>query len=134
MRDMVTALGRGEPYTVHRHPLTLLLSDVLGGAAKTVLIVTLAPQDADCDRLQEVLTYAAHVRRITNNPAPWRDTAEVQRLRDLVKQLKQSHPASKGHGNGQMGGAPLKPMFQMTSPEFQKGPSKDTAGMAIMDA
>jgi hypothetical protein len=45
----------------------MLMSDSLGGNAKTLMFVNVSPSDSNLDETQNSLTYATRVRTITNN-------------------------------------------------------------------
>lgn len=65
--DVISALARKKPYIPYRnHKLTMLMSDSLGGNAKTLMFVNVAPTDANLDETQNSLQYAMRVRTIKN--------------------------------------------------------------------
>lgn len=61
------------------HKLTMLMSDSLGGNAKTLMFVNVAPSDTNIDESMNSLVYATRVRTIKNNAL--RDEANKEVLR-----------------------------------------------------
>lgn len=61
------------------HKLTMLMSDSLGGNAKTLMFVNVAPSDSNLDESMNSLVYATRVRTIKNNAL--RDEANKEVLR-----------------------------------------------------
>jgi hypothetical protein len=57
----------------------MLMSDSLGGNAKTLMFVNVAPTDANLDESQNSLVYATRVRTIKNNAL--RDEANKEVIR-----------------------------------------------------
>jgi len=65
--DVISSLARGDPHIPYRnHKLTMLMSDSLGGNAKTLMFVNVSPTDANLDETQNSLQYAMRVRTIKN--------------------------------------------------------------------
>uniref|UniRef100_A0A061RQY1 Kinesin-like calmodulin binding protein n=1 Tax=Tetraselmis sp. GSL018 TaxID=582737 RepID=A0A061RQY1_9CHLO len=90
LRDVVSALASGSaavPYT--RHRLTALLSDSLGGNARTLVLATLSPAAEDAAAAHEALRHAVRMRTVRNAPRPGLETAELRRLREQVEHLRQ---------------------------------------------
>lgn len=70
------------PFLLHarrNHKLTMLMSDSLGGNAKTLMFVNVAPSDSNLDESMNSLVYATRVRTIKNNAL--RDEANKEVLR-----------------------------------------------------
>jgi len=66
--DVISALASEQPHIPYRnHKLTMLMSDSLGGNAKTLMFVNVSPSDANLDESQNSLTYATRVRTIKND-------------------------------------------------------------------
>lgn len=57
----------------------MLMSDCLGGNAKTLMLVNVSPTDANLDESQNSLVYATRVRTIKNNAL--RDEANKEVIR-----------------------------------------------------
>lgn len=57
----------GESFIPYRnHKLTQVMSDSLGGTAKTLMFVNISPADYNTDETVTSLMYAARVKLITN--------------------------------------------------------------------
>jgi len=68
--DVIDSLTKGSskgPIPYRNHKLTQLLSDSLGGSAKTLMIVNVAPGRSEVEETINSLAYAARVRNITND-------------------------------------------------------------------
>lgn len=51
--DVISALASEQPHIPYRnHKLTMLMSDSLGGTAKTLMFVNVSPTDANIDETQ----------------------------------------------------------------------------------
>lgn len=66
------------------HKLTMLMSDSLGGNAKTLMFVNVAPTDANLDESQNSLVYATRVRTIKNNVLRDEANKDVLRCVDAI--------------------------------------------------
>eukprot|EP00878_Enallax_costatus_P038268 GHUV01043455.1.p1 GENE.GHUV01043455.1~~GHUV01043455.1.p1 ORF type:complete len:1268 (+),score=413.50 GHUV01043455.1:1733-5536(+) len=78
--DVISALATEQPHIPYRnHKLTMLMSDCLGGNAKTLMFVNVSPTDANLDESQNSLVYATRVRTIKNNAL--RDEANKEVIR-----------------------------------------------------
>uniref|UniRef100_A0A383VU44 Kinesin motor domain-containing protein n=1 Tax=Tetradesmus obliquus TaxID=3088 RepID=A0A383VU44_TETOB len=83
--DVISALAAEQPHIPYRnHKLTMLMSDSLGGNAKTLMFVNVAPTDANLDESQNSLVYATRVRTIKNNALRDEANKDVLRLRKQV--------------------------------------------------
>ncbi|KAJ7555007.1 hypothetical protein O6H91_05G018800 [Diphasiastrum complanatum] len=81
---VISALAIGVSHIPYRnHKLTQLMSDSLGGNAKTLMFVNLSPTDANLSESYDSLRYATRVRTITNQPNE-STSNEVVRLKTLV--------------------------------------------------
>ncbi|GMH42931.1 LOW QUALITY PROTEIN: hypothetical protein BSKO_10853 [Bryopsis sp. KO-2023] len=57
--DVISCLASGAPHIPYRnHKLTMLMSDSLGGNAKTLMFVNVSPSDSNIDETQNSLQYA----------------------------------------------------------------------------
>jgi hypothetical protein len=66
--DVISALATEQPHIPYRnHKLTMLMSDSLGGNAKTLMFVNVSPSANDVEETQNSLTYATRVRAIIND-------------------------------------------------------------------
>jgi hypothetical protein len=83
--NVIAALSSDAPFVPYRdHKLTMLMSDSLGGTAKTLMFVTVSPSDGNLDESAQSLAYAARVRSIKNDPSKSVATKEMQRLQRQV--------------------------------------------------
>ncbi|GLT82481.1 hypothetical protein SLE2022_008470 [Rubroshorea leprosula] len=88
--DVISALSSGSPHIPYRnHKLTMLMSDSLGGNAKTLMFVNVSPADSNLDETCNSLTYASRVRSIVNDPSKNVSSREVARLKKLVAYWKE---------------------------------------------
>ncbi|CAJ2635980.1 unnamed protein product [Trifolium pratense] len=88
--DVISALSSGGQHTPYRnHKLTMLMSDSLGGNAKTLMFVNVSPIESSLDETHNSLTYASRVRSIVNDPNKNVSSKEVARLKKLVAYWKQ---------------------------------------------
>ena len=63
--DVISALATEQQHIPYRnHKLTMLMSDSLGGNAKTLMFVNVSPTDGNIDETQNSLQYATRVRTI----------------------------------------------------------------------
>ncbi|XP_027192107.1 kinesin-like protein KIN-14E isoform X2 [Cicer arietinum] len=88
--DVISALSTGGQYTPYRnHKLTMLMSDSLGGNAKTLMFVNVSPIESSLDETHNSLMYASRVRSIVNDPSKNVCSKEIARLKKLVAYWKQ---------------------------------------------
>jgi CII-binding regulator of phage lambda lysogenization HflD len=87
--EVIAALSEKKKYVPYRNsPLTMLLSDSLGGVAKTLMFVCVSPADYNVEETITSLTYATRVKTITNNLKAQVDSVEVQKLKRQIDKLK----------------------------------------------
>ena len=83
--DVISALASEQQHIPYRnHKLTMLMSDSLGGNAKTLMFVNVSPTDANVEETQNSLTYATRVRTIKNNSSKSVESKEIQKLNDQI--------------------------------------------------
>ncbi|KAJ6770676.1 KINESIN-LIKE PROTEIN KLP-3 [Salix purpurea] len=83
--DVISALSSGAQHIPYRnHKLTMLMSDSLGGNAKTLMFVNVSPAESNLDESYNSLMYASRVRSIVNDPSKNVSSKEVARLKKLV--------------------------------------------------
>ncbi|ONK70201.1 uncharacterized protein A4U43_C05F31310 [Asparagus officinalis] len=88
--DVISALSSdGQHIPYRNHKLTMLMSDSLGGNAKTLMFVNLSPAESNLDETYNSLMYASRVRCIVNDPSKNVSTKEVARLKKLVAYWKE---------------------------------------------
>lgn len=84
--DVISALASEQVHIPYRnHKLTMLMSDSLGGTAKTLMFVNVSPTDYNLDETQSSLTYATRVRTIKNDVSRNEVSKDVIRLRQQVE-------------------------------------------------
>eukprot|EP00951_Prasinocladus_malaysianus_P006121 scaffold43350_cov33-Prasinocladus_malaysianus.AAC.1 len=83
--DVISALASEQGHIPYRnHKLTMLLSDCLGGNAKTLMFVNVSPTDGNLDETQNSLQYATRVRTIKNDASKNESNKEMQRLKQQL--------------------------------------------------
>lgn len=96
--DVIEALTRGAgrgPVPYRNNKLTQLLSDSLGGSAKTLMFVNVSPARSEVEETVNSLSYAARARNIRNDVRHSRDTGGGGSVRMDAK--KQSSPSNSPH-------------------------------------
>ncbi|XP_015963474.1 kinesin-like protein KIN-14I isoform X1 [Arachis duranensis] len=88
--DVISALSSGGQHIPYRnHKLTMLMSDSLGGNAKTLMFVNVSPAQSSLDETHNSLMYASRVRSIVNDPSKNVSSKEIARLKKLVAYWKE---------------------------------------------
>lgn len=88
--DVISALAsEGQHIPYRNHKLTMLMSDSLGGNAKTLMFVNISPAESNLDETHNSLTYATRVRSIINDASKNVTPKEVARLKKLVAYWKE---------------------------------------------
>ncbi|XP_061341742.1 kinesin-like protein KIN-14E [Gastrolobium bilobum] len=88
--DVISALSSGGQHIPYRnHKLTMLMSDSLGGNAKTLMFVNVSPIESSLDETHNSLMYASRVRSIVNDPSKNVSSKEIARLKKLVAYWKE---------------------------------------------
>ena len=89
LADVISALATEQAHVPYRnHKLTMLMSDSLGGNAKTLMFVNASPTDSNVEETQNSLQYATRVRSITNDIYKNLATKEVAKLKKSVEMWK----------------------------------------------
>merc|ERR1719240_1877131 len=84
--DVVEALTRKFKHVPYRnHKLAMLLSDSIGGNAKTLIFVNCAPDYDSLDETAAALYYAARFKMIVNKLEKNQDSIEVARLKKVIQ-------------------------------------------------
>jgi len=87
--NVISALSTNEKWVPYRdNKLTQLMSDSLGGNAKTLMFVNLSPVDYNADETLSSLVYASRVKLIVNSAEKTVESAEIKRLKALVAALR----------------------------------------------
>ncbi|KXZ52314.1 hypothetical protein GPECTOR_10g946 [Gonium pectorale] len=88
--DVISALATEQQHIPYRnHKLTMLMSDSLGGNAKTLMFVNVSPTDSNIDETQNSLQYATRVRTIKNDATKNEANKEMLRLKKQVEYWKE---------------------------------------------
>lgn len=97
--DVISALATEQPHIPYRnHKLTMLMSDSLGGNAKTLMFVNVSPSDSDLEETQNSLTYATRVRSIINDASKNVTSKELMRLKKQIEFWKNKAGAHPDEG------------------------------------
>lgn len=67
----------------------MLMSDSMGGNAKTLMFVNVSPTDSNLDETQNSLQYATRVRTIINNASKNESSKEASKLKKMVDYWKE---------------------------------------------
>eukprot|EP00976_Prorocentrum_cordatum_P103658 1193556-Prorocentrum_minimum.AAC.10 len=95
--DVISALATEQPHIPYRnHKLTMLMSDSLGGNAKTLMFVNVSPSSDDLEETQNSLSYATRVRTIINDASKNVTTKELVRLQKQIAHWKSKAGAGTG--------------------------------------
>ena len=87
--DVIGALTSGQKHIPYRnHKLTMLLSDSLGGNAKTLMFVNVSPVDYNFAETINSLTFASRVKKVVNNSSKSIETKEIRQLKKQLAMLK----------------------------------------------
>lgn len=88
--DVISALASEAVHIPFRnHKLTMLMSDSLGGNAKTLMFVNVSPTDSNLDESQNSLLYAQRVRTIKNEARKNEDSTVVVTLKKKIEYWKE---------------------------------------------
>ena len=94
--DVVNALTTGAKHIPYRnHKLTTLMSDSIGGNAKTLMFVNLSPADYNAEESHSSLLYAERVKKVKNSSAKTVETQEIKALKDQLAKLKKLQAGKK---------------------------------------
>jgi len=96
--DVIGALTSGSKHIPYRnHPLTMLMSDSLGGNAKTLMFVCASPADYNAGETGNALNFAARCKDVTNSVGGGAaaQQAQIQALRRQLEKMgaKKNAPA-----------------------------------------
>lgn len=88
--NVISALATEQGHVPYRdHKLTMLMSDSIGGTAKTLMFVNVSPVDANLDETQNSLQYATRVSTIKNNVKQDDNSKEVMLLKKKIDYWKE---------------------------------------------
>jgi len=94
IRALSTDPGGFIPY--RNNKLTLLMSDSLGGNAKTMMIAAISPASYNVDESSNTLQYASSAKNITNDAAKAQESKELARLRGIIAKLRKGETVEAG--------------------------------------
>ena len=84
--DVISALTSGAKHIPYRnHPLTQLMSDSLGGNAKTLMFVNASPADYNVAETESSLLYAGRVKTVKNSAS--KGGGNPEEIKKLQRQL-----------------------------------------------
>jgi len=87
--NVIVALSQGKGHVPYKdNKLTLLMSDSIGGNAKTLMFVNVSPTDGNLDETQNSLLYATRVKAIKNDPSKIMLAKEQAKLKKQVNAWK----------------------------------------------
>lgn len=93
--NVISALSTNAKFIPYRdNKLTQVMSDSLGGNAKTLMFVNTSPADYNADETQSSLVYASRVKLITNSAEKKSEGEEVHALNAIIKELVASGGSS----------------------------------------
>ena len=88
--NVISALATEQGHVPYRdHKLTMLMSDSIGGTAKTLMFVNVSPVDENLDETQNSLQYATRVSTIKNNVKQDDSSKEVMLLKKKIDYWKE---------------------------------------------
>jgi hypothetical protein len=102
--DVISALTTSQPHIPYRnHPLTMLMSDSIGGNSKTLMFINTSPADYNIAESNNSLSFGTRCKDVTNAGAanPAMQQAQLNALRKELNRLKKAGNASSS--------APSKP-------------------------
>eukprot|EP00403_Amphidinium_massartii_P026335 CAMPEP_0178387412 /NCGR_PEP_ID=MMETSP0689_2-20121128/9061_1 /TAXON_ID=160604 /ORGANISM="Amphidinium massartii, Strain CS-259" /LENGTH=649 /DNA_ID=CAMNT_0020007777 /DNA_START=1 /DNA_END=1950 /DNA_ORIENTATION=+ len=87
--DVIEALTKKDKHIPYRnHKLTQLLSDSLGGNAKTLMFVNCSPVASNIDETNSSLSYAARAKLIMNKVEKSQESFEVSKLKKAMRDME----------------------------------------------
>lgn len=88
--NVISALATEQGHIPYRdHKLTMLMSDSIGGTAKTLMFVNVSPVDGNLDETQNSLQYATRVSTIKNDVTKHDDSAAVVKMKKQIDYWKE---------------------------------------------
>jgi hypothetical protein len=101
--DVISSLTQGAAHIPYRnHTLTMLMSDSIGGNAKTLMFVNTSPADYNCAESNSSLQFASRCKDITNsvNNSGGVAGAQLAALQKELKKMKKNKGNSENKGLG----------------------------------
>jgi hypothetical protein len=104
--DVIASLTSGGTHVPYRnHPLTMLMSDSIGGNAKTLMFVNCSPADYNISETNSSLGFAQRCKDITNSgsaPAAQQAAQLAALKKELAKLKKEKGGAPAGAGGAKL--------------------------------
>jgi hypothetical protein len=95
--NVISALATEQGHIPYRdHKLTMLMSDSIGGTAKTLMFVNVSPVDGNLDETNNSLQYATRVSTIKNNVKQDDSSREVVALKRKIDYWKEQAGLPEG--------------------------------------
>lgn len=92
LSDVISALLNKVSYIPYRNnKLTMLMSDSIGGTAKTLMFVNISPASINREETMISLYYGSRVKLITNEPTKNIESKELARLRSELLQAQETN-------------------------------------------
>jgi len=102
--DVISALTTSSKHVPYRnHPLTMLMSDSIGGNAKTLMFVCCSPADYNRSESANSLDFAKRCKDVKNYSQGSDQTAQLLQMKKELARLRK-----EGGGGGPPGHAPPK--------------------------
>lgn len=94
--DVIQALTAGQAHIPYRnHPLTMLMSDSIGGNSKTLMFVNTSPADYNVTESNNSLSFASRCKDISNSMvSPMAQQAQLAALKKELTRLKKTNTSS----------------------------------------
>jgi hypothetical protein len=97
--DVIASLTSGADHIPYRnHPLTMLMSDSIGGNAKTLMFVNCSPADYNVSETNSSLGFASRCKDVTNSGGA-SNAVQAQQMIALKKELAKLKKENKGKPN-----------------------------------
>jgi len=95
--DVIEALTSNQKHIPYRnHKLTEVMSDSLGGNAKTLMFVNCSPAKGNTTEIAGSLGYATRAKQITNQVNKQQDNKEVARLKQVIAEMSKQFKSNVG--------------------------------------
>jgi len=100
--DVIASLtgGGGNHVPYRNHPLTMLMSDSIGGNSKTLMFVNCSPADYNVNESNSSMQFASRCKDVTNATAapPAMQAAQLSQLKKELAKLKKGGGAAASKG------------------------------------
>ena len=95
--NVIAALSSGQKHVPYRsHVLTNLMSDSLGGNAKTLMFVNVGPSAYNTDETINALNYATRVKMVKNNAGKNESSKKMKEKDDEIARLRAALAKAQG--------------------------------------